>query len=153
MSPNPAPLLPRQRPRVGPWPSRERRGNGSSPHWNVQAGPALSGPFALGEKLGGTDLGRPDFEILGGLVIILRQQSPPTVRLPRHGLRDLGRFIGERDPLPRVGRRVRIRLPPAKSLRTIGSAVSESTRSARTRGSRLLPILENLARADRRSDA
>ena len=29
----------------------------------VQAGPALSGPFALGEKLGGADLGRPDFEI------------------------------------------------------------------------------------------
>ena len=72
----------------------------------MQAGPALSGPFALGEKLGGADLGRPDFEILGGLVIILRQQSPPTVRLPRHGLRYLGRFIAERDPLPRVGLRV-----------------------------------------------
>ena len=63
----------------------------------------------------GADLGRPDFEILGGLVIILRQQSPPTVRLPRHGLRYLGRFIAERDPLPRVGLRVRIRLPPAES--------------------------------------
>ena len=75
MSPNPAPLLPRQRPRVGPWPGRQRRGNGSSPHWNVKAGPALSGPFARGEKLGVADLGRPDFEILGGLVIILRQQS------------------------------------------------------------------------------
>src|SRR5438477_10336371 len=45
--------------------------------------------------------------------------SPPTVRLPRHGLQYLGRFIVERDPLPRVGLRVRIRLPPAKSpLRT-----------------------------------
>src|SRR6202040_4298027 len=42
--------FPRQRPRVGPWPGRQRRGNGSSPHWNVKAGPALSGPFALGEK-------------------------------------------------------------------------------------------------------
>jgi hypothetical protein len=49
--------------------------------------------------------------------------------------------------------KVRIHLPPAKSLRTIGSAVWESTRSARTRGSRLLPILENLACAARRSDA
>jgi hypothetical protein len=37
----------------------------------VQAGPALSGPFALGEKLGGADLGRPDFEILGGLELPL----------------------------------------------------------------------------------
>src|SRR5580700_2260376 len=54
---------------------RQRRGNGSSPHWNVKAGPALSGPFALGEKLGVADLGRLDDEILGGLVIILRQQS------------------------------------------------------------------------------
>jgi hypothetical protein len=41
----------------------------------VKAGPALSGPFARGEKLGVADLRRPDFEILGGLVIILRQQS------------------------------------------------------------------------------
>ena len=41
----------------------------------MKAGPALSGPFARGEKLGVADLGRPDFEILGGLVIILRQQS------------------------------------------------------------------------------
>jgi|HubBroStandDraft_3_1064219.scaffolds.fasta_scaffold275450_2 hypothetical protein len=64
-----------QRKRVGPWLGGQRRGNGSSPHWNVKAGPALSGPFALGEKLGVADLGRPDFEILGGLVIILRQQS------------------------------------------------------------------------------
>ena len=41
--------------------------------------------------------------------------SPPTVRLQRHGLRYLGRFIAERDPLLRVGLRVRIRLPPAQS--------------------------------------
>src|ERR1700720_671988 len=45
--------------------------------------------------------------------------APPTVRLPRRGLRYLGRFIAERDPLPRVGLRVRIRLPPpASQLRT-----------------------------------
>ena len=37
--------------------------------------PAPSQPAASGEKLGVADLGRPDFKILGGLVIILRQQS------------------------------------------------------------------------------
>ena len=52
-----------------------RDGQWFLPHWNVKAGPALSGPFALGEKLGVADLGRPDLEILGGLLIILRQQS------------------------------------------------------------------------------
>ena len=41
----------------------------------MKAGPALSTPFALGEKLGVADVGRPDLEILGGLLIILRQQS------------------------------------------------------------------------------
>ena len=35
---------------------------------------ALSGPFA-GEQLGVADLGRPHFEILGGFVIVLRQQT------------------------------------------------------------------------------
>ena len=35
----------------------------------------LEGPFARGEKLGVAVFGRPDFEIVGGLVIILRQQS------------------------------------------------------------------------------
>jgi len=50
--------------------------------------------------------------------------SPPTVRLPRHCLRYLGRFITERDPLPRVGLRVRIRLPPAGSQQRTVPAVS-----------------------------
>ena len=51
----------------------------------MKAGPALSGPFARGEKLGVADLGRPHFEILGGLVIILRQQSERhfQIMLPR----------------------------------------------------------------------
>jgi hypothetical protein len=78
--------FPRQMPRVGPWPNRQRRGNGSSPHWNVKVGSALSRPFGLGEKLGVAEVGRPDFEILGGLVIILRQQSERhfQIVLPRH---------------------------------------------------------------------
>jgi hypothetical protein len=39
---------------------------------------ALSGRFA-GEQLGVADLGRPHFEILGGFVIILRQQNGATL--------------------------------------------------------------------------
>jgi len=77
MSPNPAPASfpPPEAAASGRGPVGKRRGNGSSPHWNVGR-PALplSGPFALGEEARGVDLGRPDFEILGGLVIILRQQ-------------------------------------------------------------------------------
>jgi hypothetical protein len=39
----------------------------------VKAALALSERFAVGEKLGVADLGRPNFEILGGLVVILSQ--------------------------------------------------------------------------------
>jgi hypothetical protein len=46
--------FPRRRPRVGPRPGRQRRGNGSSPHWTVKGRPCSIGAVCpRGEARGG----------------------------------------------------------------------------------------------------
>jgi hypothetical protein len=54
-------------------PKAGSRGRGPAGRDGVKAALALSERFAVGEKLGVADLGRPNFEILGGLVVILSQ--------------------------------------------------------------------------------